>query len=181
VKVFSRLQYQSQPANPQAVKAGALPEFPRTTYALADGPSTPENPVAAERIRLARQSESAGKIEAAIQNYQAALTADANNPVALDRLAWILSTSGQPELRDGKAAVQLAVKAVQLTEWRRPSMIVTLASAYAAASQFAKAVFAARFARDLAIITGQSDVVASSTKLISQCAGGPPTGALDGQ
>jgi len=172
VKTFARVQFHSQPANPQEVQAGAVPSFRGTDYSMNDATIVPENPAATEQIGLACQFEKDGKIEAAIHCYQAALNVDSNNPVALNNLAGILATTGHPGLRDGNKAVQLATQAVKLTEWRRPMMIGTLAAAYAADGDFAKAVFVAQFARDLAILTGQSDVAANSAKLISLCAAG---------
>jgi dihydrodipicolinate synthase/N-acetylneuraminate lyase len=56
-------------------------------------------------------------------------------------------------LRDGREAVRLASKAVQLTDSREPIMIGTLAAAYAEAGQFTNAVEMAKAAEFLALIT----------------------------
>ena len=118
-------------------------------------------------LQLASQLTGEGKIEAAIQNYRQALTVDSNNPVALNNLAWILATANRPELRDGREAVRLATKVVELTDNKEPIMIGTLAAAYAEAGQFTNAVEMAKNAVALAVVTGQKDVVAKITKLQS--------------
>ena len=172
VKVFSPLQYKSKPANPQAVQAGAVPSFPSLDCSMEDRGTPPENPVATEQIRQARQLEKNGKIEEAIQRYHEALCVDSNNPVALNNLALILAGAKNSGLRDGKEAVRLATKAAEVTELRQPGVIGTLAAAYAEDGQFTKAVALAQLARDLAMLTGQLDLAASDLRLLNRYAAG---------
>ena len=168
-RVSSRVQFKSQPANPQEVKTGGVPSFPRTfaSCPAGDQPVFPEGPEAIKQMQLACQLEKDGKIEEAIQHYQKMLAVDSNNPVALNNLAWILAAAGKPELRDGNKAVQLAMRAVKLTGGRKPIFIGTLAAAFAEAGQFSKAVNAADVAHDLAQLTGQQDVAKKNEELLT--------------
>ncbi len=65
---------------------------------------------------------------------------DKNNSQNLNRLAWILASSANNAVRDGKAAVGTAKQAVALTASKDPYVLDTLACAYAAAGDFKEAV-----------------------------------------
>ncbi len=55
-------------------------------------------------------------------------------------LAWFLATTDKKELRDGKRAMEQALKACELTEWKKPGYLDTLAAAYARVGDFDQAV-----------------------------------------
>ncbi|HYG35341.1 MAG TPA: SEL1-like repeat protein [Clostridia bacterium] len=79
------------------------------------------------------------------QNYSEALrwyrrAAEAEELVALKNAAWILATSEDSQLRDGRQAVQYAEKAAVTTKRKDPVILDVLAAAYAETSQFKKAV-----------------------------------------
>jgi len=57
-----------------------------------------------------------------------------------NKLAWYLATCWDDSIREGKRAVELATKACELTEWKNPNCIDTLAAAYAEAGKFDDAV-----------------------------------------
>jgi tetratricopeptide (TPR) repeat protein len=59
---------------------------------------------------------------------------------ALNGMAWAMATSPRDEIRDGKQAVELATKACELTEYKDPQIVDTLAAAYAEAGDFVSAV-----------------------------------------
>jgi tetratricopeptide (TPR) repeat protein len=64
------------------------------------------------------------------------------NPKHMDAhglLAWVLAT-GPAGVRDGKQAVEHATRACELTAWKEPGLISTLAAAHAEAGHFDKAV-----------------------------------------
>jgi hypothetical protein len=70
-------------------------------------------------------------------------------------------------LRNGKEAVQLATRAVGLTDYRVPHLIVTLAAAYAETGDFSHAAELADTAHALALVTGQNEIAAESDKLLT--------------
>jgi len=58
---------------------------------------------------------------------------------AYNGAAWLLATAPDEKVRDGARAMELATKACQLSEWKEPKHIDTLAAAYAEAGKFAEA------------------------------------------
>jgi len=166
VKVCSRLQYQSKPSNPQEVEAGAVPDFHKIDYLRDDEADHPENPAAADEVKLARKAETDGNAELAATHYQTALSLDASNAVAKCGLAFILATSDRPNLRDTKRAVQLASEAVKFTNWRQPEVIEILATSLASDGHYGKALAAVQLARDLAVATGAHEQAANCARLM---------------
>jgi tetratricopeptide (TPR) repeat protein len=59
---------------------------------------------------------------------------------ALNELAWMLATSSEPAIRDGKKAVELATRACELSDFKKPQCIDTLAACYAETGDFDSAV-----------------------------------------
>jgi serine/threonine protein kinase/Tfp pilus assembly protein PilF len=55
-------------------------------------------------------------------------------------MAWFLCTSKFDEIRDGRAALEMATKACELTDYKTPTCLDTLAAAYAENGDFANAV-----------------------------------------
>jgi tetratricopeptide (TPR) repeat protein len=88
---------------------------------------------------------SVGDHAAAIADYQRALDnakGDDTYDVSgiLNNLAWVLATSPQDAVRDGKRSVELGKRAVELTKENEPHILSTLAAAYAEVGNFEKAV-----------------------------------------
>jgi tetratricopeptide (TPR) repeat protein len=67
-------------------------------------------------------------------------TLDKINARNLNQLAWILASSANKDVRDGKTAVTAAKQAVELTKGADAYILDTLACAHAAAGDFAEAV-----------------------------------------
>jgi serine/threonine protein kinase len=67
------------------------------------------------------------------------VSADRGDLAALNNLAWIMATSADSAVRDGRTAVAFAEKAVAKTARKDPGTLDTLAAAYAEAGDFAKA------------------------------------------
>ena len=65
-------------------------------------------------------------------------------------LAWVLATCPEASVRNGAEAVELARRAVKLSDGREPAILGTLAAAYAEAGRFPEAVQTARKALELA-------------------------------
>lgn len=56
-----------------------------------------------------------------------------------NNLAWVLATSPEDDLRDGQRAIDLAIEAAELTEYKEAYILSTLASGYAETGDFEKA------------------------------------------
>jgi tetratricopeptide (TPR) repeat protein len=107
-----------------------------------------------------------GAVDEAIPHYQKALEIQPTNVVILNNLAWILATCPKASLRSGAKALELAQRAEQLSEGRNPSVLETLAAAYAEAGRFPEAVTSARQALELAATQNNNTQVTSLQKQI---------------
>jgi tetratricopeptide (TPR) repeat protein len=76
----------------------------------------------------------------AVAAYEDAIRFDSVDFSALNGLAWLLATSPDGKLRDGKRAVNLATRSCALTFRKEATCIDTLAAAYAEAGDFATAI-----------------------------------------
>jgi len=76
----------------------------------------------------------------AICDYERAIQLDAKNGLAYNDYAWLLATCPNPAFRNGKKAIDLSLKASDITGWKLWVSIDTLAAAYAEAGDFTKAV-----------------------------------------
>ncbi len=91
-----------------------------------------------------------GKQRQAIADYEAAIRLEPENREALNNLAWILATSPDGQLRDGKRAVDLAKTACAVTLYNRADILSTLAAAYAEIGDFEQAIGFSQRAVDIA-------------------------------
>jgi tetratricopeptide (TPR) repeat protein len=76
----------------------------------------------------------------AISDYDKALEINPICAEAYNNLAWLLATANVTRFRNGEKALQLALKACELTDWKNPSCLDTLAAAYARVGDFANAI-----------------------------------------
>lgn len=140
----------------------------KQTLELADGWFG--NEYCTIEIKLGEMLQSLGRAYEAIEHYQNAmrvLSYGKKSSFAVDNdLAWLLATASDPSLRNGRQAVLFAEEACQLTEYKIPIMIGTLAAAYAEAGQFSNAVAACQKARDLALELGQKNVAENNEQLL---------------
>ncbi|WP_436715711.1 tetratricopeptide repeat protein [Roseiconus lacunae] len=87
-----------------------------------------------------------GMHEKAIEDYETAIGIIGEDesarelPGILNNLAWVLATSPEESIRDGKKAVEMAKRAVDLTDESLPHILSTLAAAYAENGDFENAV-----------------------------------------
>jgi tetratricopeptide (TPR) repeat protein len=79
---------------------------------------------------------SLGNHQAAIDDFNKALTANPKDVSLLNNLAWVLSTSPDDPVRDGKRAVELATQACELSQFKAAHILSTLAAAYAETGDF---------------------------------------------
>jgi tetratricopeptide (TPR) repeat protein len=84
--------------------------------------------------------EAKGEYEKAIAGYKQVIQLDAKYANAYNGLAWLLSTSPDDRVRDGKKAVEYANKACTLSEWKDPNMVDTLAAACAESGDYQQAI-----------------------------------------
>jgi serine/threonine protein kinase/tetratricopeptide (TPR) repeat protein len=75
----------------------------------------------------------------AVAEFREAVRLDPNNAHAHSHMAWLLA-AGPDGVRDGNRAVEHATRACELTGWKNPLWIATLAAAHAEAGDFARAV-----------------------------------------
>ena len=69
----------------------------------------------------------------------------------MNNLAWLVATHNNTDFYDPKRAIDLAERACELTKYQEPSLLDTLAAAYAAAGNFAQAVRTAEKAVELTV------------------------------
>jgi tetratricopeptide (TPR) repeat protein len=87
---------------------------------------------------------SQGRAREAIAVYRELLRRSPDDAMTLNGLAWILATHPDPDVRNGREAVDLAGRAVELTGQRHPLALLTLAAAYAEVGRFEDATATAR-------------------------------------
>jgi len=124
----------------------------------------PENP--GGHIELAQALVAENRLVDAVAEYHDALRFAPNSIELLNNLAWLLATSPNSTVRNGKEAVHLAEQACELTQWREPVLIGTLAAAHAEAGNFDKARELTQKAIDLARVSGQPAVGERNRKLL---------------
>ncbi len=78
--------------------------------------------------------------KAAVSSFRKALQLSPNNDYALGCLAWLMAICPEAPFRNGKEAIRMGMRACELSQWKEPSRIETLAAAYAESGDFDKAV-----------------------------------------
>jgi tetratricopeptide (TPR) repeat protein len=80
-----------------------------------------------------------GKQAEAVADYEKAYKLMPKDSGLLNNFAWVLATSTDDKLRNGKRAVELATQACEITEYKAPHILSTLAAAYAETGDFENA------------------------------------------
>lgn len=93
-------------------------------------------------LNIGRQAE-------ALADYEKAFKLEPKDDGVLNNLAWLLATSPDDKLRDGRRAVKLATEACELSQWKAAHILSTLAAAYAETGDFDAAVKWSQKAVDL--------------------------------
>jgi len=127
------------------------------------------------------------KTREALGCYEKALELNPTFAAAMNNLAWILATHPADQIRNGRRAVELAEKACELTKWEMPTLLGTLAAAYAEAGRFDDAIKTAERARDKArsahedLIARRNDQLLDLYRLRKPYRERPDTAAAKGQ
>jgi tetratricopeptide (TPR) repeat protein len=129
--------------------------------ALARKPSSPKF-----HFLLANALHQQGKQAEAMEEYRRELSINPDHILALNDLAWILATDSSAAVRNGAEAVRLAKRACEMTQFREPQFIGTLAAAYAELGQFGEAVRMAEKAKALAETSGQTELAQRNEELL---------------
>ena len=79
---------------------------------------------------------SIGAHAAALVDLEKAIGLRPEDSGVLNNLAWVLATSPDDAVRDGKRSVELATKACEVTEWKQAHILSTLAAGYAESGDF---------------------------------------------
>ena len=80
-----------------------------------------------------------GDVQRAIADFSQVIRLDPKFPDAYDSLALIYSTSADAGVRDGRRALEMALKACELTGWKNAYYLNTLAAAHAEAGEYQQA------------------------------------------
>jgi len=84
--------------------------------------------------------EAGGDYRKAFDDFEKAIRLNSGDAFAYNNLAWLLATCPNSAFRDGRKAVEFANKACELTQWKHPDWVDTLAAAFAETGDFAQAI-----------------------------------------
>jgi Flp pilus assembly protein TadD len=87
----------------------------------------------------------------AVKHYEKSLAVAPESPLVLNNLALIFATCSDAQFRNGLRAIELAKQADELSARNNPSIVRTLAAAYAETGRFKEAIETARRAMTLAL------------------------------
>ncbi|MFC1849574.1 sulfatase-like hydrolase/transferase [candidate division CSSED10-310 bacterium] len=120
-----------------------------------------------------------GKKEKTVEYLKKALDFKPEWPQGLNNLAWLKATSPDVQIFDPEGALRMATRACELTEYKKPYFLGTLAAAFAAAGQFKAAIKIAEKKLAIAKNSGLATMAAETQKMIDLFKTGQPYRAPD--
>ena len=135
----------------------------------------PDNPPLL--VRYAEAMGAVGRFRKAAALYHRAWSLDPSSFPAssLSNFALLLAASADDSVRDGRRAVQLATRAVELSPPTNSSALYVLAAAYAEAGDFARAADTAQRAVDVARSNGQDAFARTIEPNVAKFRSGQPS------
>jgi Flp pilus assembly protein TadD len=97
-----------------------------------------------------------GRTKQAVAQFEEALRLMPDSAQCMNDLAWFLATAGSADVRDADRATELARRACELTAYKKPDLLDTLAAAYAADGKFSKAIETSEKALELCNLPEQN-------------------------
>jgi tetratricopeptide (TPR) repeat protein len=114
---------------------------------------------AAAHRNLATVLLSIGRISEAMDHHESAISYEPDDAVGISAFAWLLATCPNDSVRNGQRAVELAQRAARLAADKIPTVLHTLAVAYAEAGQFDDALTEIDRAFELAVTLKEERLV----------------------
>ena len=102
-----------------------------------------------------------GELDKAIMHWEQALRLKPDHVSILNKLAWLFATDENPKYRDPMRAIKIAERGCELTAYKEPKLLDTLAAAYAGAGRFDEAIRTAERAWELARLLGAEELAAN--------------------
>ncbi len=113
--------------------------YQEAAHQTGTGQESSESAIILRRL-AARSWWKAGDTEKCLEQVNRILSASPEDTYALNMLSWIKATSVDEALRDSETAIRLAEKVCELTQYKEPYLLDTLASAYASAQRYRRAI-----------------------------------------
>jgi len=99
-----------------------------------------------------------GRLNLAIAHWLETVRLNPDFAKALNSLAWVLAATEDTKVQNPADAVKYAERACELTDYKDPGVLDTLAAAYAAVGKFDQAIETAEKAIELALTAGKKDM-----------------------
>ena len=131
------------------------------------------DPSAWEAHMILGQAYSEGRdVRRAVHHFLQALESQPEEVVVLNRTAWLLSTAAEDDVRNGALAVQLAERALRLTNGQNEATLVSLAAAYGEVGRFQEAAATVKLALAAAEARGDGSAAATLAQHLAFYAAG---------
>jgi Tfp pilus assembly protein PilF len=99
-----------------------------------------------------------GKVDKVIKHWTEALKFEADWLQVLNNLAWIMATYEEAKYRNAGKSLALAKQACEITDYKNPETLDTLAAAYASVGRFPQAIETAEKAVNFALSAGKKEL-----------------------